>query len=322
MYKTKIFSCLFLGMIITSNAHAQSCATAPSCSELGYTNSPGQCYGSEMVYCPFDKTKVFCRQTKSCEAMGYNKTAAQCSGKKIFVCPSDSTKVACDMGAMIGEIRIWPTATAPNGWKLCDGTSLSTTTYKELYAVIGNTYGGNSSSFYLPNLKGRVPVGTGYVYAGTGYTYALAETGGENFVQLTSDQIPDHKHIVPWGEGHNDGRYYPWSTWGSSKSGSGDSDWDNKWFLSSYMYNRTGYRSYPSSKSSGWGSAGACSNDRTYTCTTSRHENRMPFLVMNYIIYTGVYNTLATVNDWECPICGDTVSGLSNTCFTCGYEKE
>ncbi|MBS4773597.1 MAG: tail fiber protein [Proteobacteria bacterium] len=268
------------------DARAQTCSQAPSCSQLGFTNSASDCVGADMVKCPFDNSKVFCRQSKSCAELGYDKTTTQCSGKKTFVCPGDATKVACDDSAMIGEIKLWPAATAPKGWKLCDGSSLSATTYSKLYAVIGTTYGGSSSYFSLPNLKGRVPVGVGYA---TQYTYKLAETGGQNFVQLSSDQIPDHKHIVPWGETHSNTSYYPWGTWGTGKYGSGDSDGDNKWYIASYMYGRSGYRSYPTSSTSGWGSSGSCSNDRTYSCSTTSHENRMPFLTLNYIIYTGVY---------------------------------
>ena len=268
------------------DARAQTCAQAPSCSQLGYTQTASECSGKAMLFCPFDSTKVFCGVSKSCENLGYTMTTTQCTGRKYITCPYDATKVVCDMSAMIGEIRLWPTATAPKGWKICDGSSLSSTTYSALYAVIGTTYGGSSTNFYLPNFKGRVPVGVGYA---TQYTYTLAEKGGENFVQLTSDQIPDHKHIMPWGEAHDATANYPWGYWATSKPGSGDSDGDNKWYYSSYVVNRTGSRSYPTSSTSGWGTAGTCSNDRTYACSISYHENRMPYLVVNYIIYTGVY---------------------------------
>ena len=283
-----LFSAAVL-LVTAAEASAQTCTEAPGCAELGYTQTASECSGKAMVKCPFDSAKVFCGVSKSCDELGYTMTTAQCSGRKYVTCPYDTSKVVCDTGAIIGEIRLWAGSSAPKGWKICDGTSLSTTTYSALYKVIGTTYGGSGSNFSLPNLKGRVPVGGGYSYAGTGYTYALAETGGANFVQLTSDQIPDHKHIVPWGEAHSNTSYYPWGTWGTSKYGSGDSDGDNKWYLSSYMYGRTGYRSYPSSKTSGWGSAGTCDSGQTYSCSTTYHENRMPFLALNYIIYTGVY---------------------------------
>ncbi|MBE6458461.1 MAG: hypothetical protein E7010_01455, partial [Alphaproteobacteria bacterium] len=274
------------------DARAQTCAQAPSCSQLGYTQTASECSGKAMLFCPFNSENVFCGVSKSCENLGYTMTTTQCTGRKYITCPYDATKVVCDMSAMIGEIRLWPTATAPKGWAICDGTYRNITAYKALYDVIGTTYGSGSGTFALPNFKGRVPVGVGYA---TQYTYTLAEKGGANFVELTSDQIPDHKHIMPWGEATNR-TDYGYAHWGVSPNlgwdgyiGSNKTDYDNYWFLSSYMYGRIGYRSYPTSADSGWGTAGTCSNERTSTCTTTPHENRMPYLAVNYIIYTGVY---------------------------------
>lgn len=60
-----------------------------------------------------------------------------------------------------GEIRIWSTTSAPSGWFLCDGSAISRTTYSELFAIIGTTYGtgDGSTTFNIPNLKGRAIVG-------------------------------------------------------------------------------------------------------------------------------------------------------------------
>ena len=280
------WSCLFLSsaavlLVTAAEASAQSCTTAPSCAELGYTAT--SCYVGPSLKCPFDKSKLFCVYNTNCQSLGYNKTINQCAAQGYIPCPFNASYVYCSTPA-IGEIKLWPTATAPKGWKLCDGSSLSTTTYKDLYAVIGTTYGGYGSYFYLPNLKGRVAVGAGYA---TQYTYTLAETGGTNFVQLSSDQIPDHKHLTPYSESHTG---VPWGYYGSGKWGShGGADTDNRWYYTSYMTSRSGYRNYPSSKTSSWGSYGTCDSDRTYSCSTTYHENRMPFLALNYIIYTGVY---------------------------------
>ncbi|MBS4772835.1 MAG: tail fiber protein [Proteobacteria bacterium] len=287
MYKLK-FIILSLGcLLLAPKVYAQTCATAPSCAALGYTQTAAECSGKAMVKCPFDNAQVFCGVSKSCNDLGYTMTAAQCTGRKTIPCPYDTTKVVCDASNMVGEIRLWPSATAPKGWKICDGSSLLKTSYSALFSVIGTTYGGSGNYFYLPNLKGRVPVGVGYVYGGTSYTYTLGETGGQNFVQLTSDQIPDHKHIMAWGEANGDGA--TWGTSGSGAQGSNKTDWDNYRYMTSYMYSRSGYRSAPSSSTSGWGSAGSCDSYRTYGCSTSYHENRPPYLVLNYIIYTGVY---------------------------------
>ena len=63
-------------------------------------------------------------------------------------------------GAITGEGKLWFTATAPTGWLLCDGSAVSRTTYADLFAVIGQTYGaGDGTTFNLPDFRGRVPAG-------------------------------------------------------------------------------------------------------------------------------------------------------------------
>jgi microcystin-dependent protein len=80
----------------------------------------------------------------------------------------------------VGTIKPWPKATAPSGYLLCDGTAVSRTTYAELYAVTGDTYGaGNgSTTFNVPQLQGKTPQGY------DGNTYNLAGTGGANTVTV------------------------------------------------------------------------------------------------------------------------------------------
>jgi microcystin-dependent protein len=92
-----------------------------------------------------------------------------------------------------GSINMWATASAPTGWLLCDGTAVSRTTYSDLFAVIGTTYGtGNgSTTFNLPNLKGRIPVGQDS--AQTEFD-VLGETGGAKTHTLTSAEMPSHTH--------------------------------------------------------------------------------------------------------------------------------
>jgi microcystin-dependent protein len=81
---------------------------------------------------------------------------------------------------------------SPEGYLLCDGSEVSRSTYALLYAVIGDTYGAGdgSTTFNLPDLRGRVVIGV----AGT---HALGSTGGSETVTLTEDQLPAHSHVVP-----------------------------------------------------------------------------------------------------------------------------
>lgn len=82
---------------------------------------------------------------------------------------------------------------APTGYLLCDGSAVSRTTYANLFAVIGTTYGaGNgTSTFNVPNIGGRVPVGKG---AGT--FAVLGATGGEETHVTTVAEMPPHNHTA------------------------------------------------------------------------------------------------------------------------------
>ena len=62
-----------------------------------------------------------------------------------------------------GTIVAYGGASAPTGWHLCDDTALNRTTYARLFAVIGETYGNGdgSSTFNVPDLRDRVPLGKG-----------------------------------------------------------------------------------------------------------------------------------------------------------------
>jgi len=95
----------------------------------------------------------------------------------------------------VGEITMWGTTTAPSGWLLCDGSAVSRVTYSALFAVIGTIYGvgDGSTTFNLPNLKGKVPVG--YNTAETEFD-VMGETGGEKTHALTTAELATHLHTV------------------------------------------------------------------------------------------------------------------------------
>lgn len=97
--------------------------------------------------------------------------------------------------APTGSISVYAASVAPNGWLLCDGSEVSRATYADLFALIGTTYGvGNgTSTFNLPNLKGRVPVGRD---AAQVEFDVLAETGGAKTHTLTTAEIASHSHTA------------------------------------------------------------------------------------------------------------------------------
>ena len=94
-----------------------------------------------------------------------------------------------DYRNMPGVIQIWPGNTPPAGWLLCNGQAVSRTTYANLFSVLGTAYGqGNgSTTFNVPDLTGRVPVGSNS-------TYPLASKGGEAAHALTSAENGPHTH--------------------------------------------------------------------------------------------------------------------------------
>ena len=96
----------------------------------------------------------------------------------------------------IGEIRLFPYPTLmPNGWHLCDGQALPVNQYQALYALLGNRYGGNTSSFNLPNLNGRTIIGMGPAPGRSVYTIGIA--GGTEMVALTDPiTLPPHNHLM------------------------------------------------------------------------------------------------------------------------------
>lgn len=80
------------------------------------------------------------------------------------------------------------------GWLVCDGSAVSRTVYAALFAVCGTTFGAGdgSTTFNLPDLRGRSIVGTG---TGAGLTNrALGATGGEENHLLSTAEMPTHQH--------------------------------------------------------------------------------------------------------------------------------
>jgi microcystin-dependent protein len=101
--------------------------------------------------------------------------------------------------ALIGEIRMFAGNFAPQGWAFCAGQILSIASNQALFSLLGTTYGGDGrSTFALPDLRGRSPVGVG-VGADTGPGLSAVPLGyrnGTETVNLSSSQLPSHTHIA------------------------------------------------------------------------------------------------------------------------------
>lgn len=95
-----------------------------------------------------------------------------------------------------GTVVVWTSDVVPTNWLICDGSAISRTTYASLFAAIGVKYGAGdgSTTFNIPNLKGRVPAGKD---ASQTEFASLALTGGEKTHLLTAAEsgLPAHNHI-------------------------------------------------------------------------------------------------------------------------------
>jgi microcystin-dependent protein len=92
-----------------------------------------------------------------------------------------------------GETKIFAYSFCPVGWLPADGRTLAILDNDVLFNLIGTTYGGDGQeTFVLPDLRGRLPLGTGQ---GPGLSNrAIGESGGAETVTLTQAQLPPHSH--------------------------------------------------------------------------------------------------------------------------------
>ena len=102
-----------------------------------------------------------------------------------------TTAFVTQNAVLTGALLMWPTASAPSGYLVCDGTAVSRTTYAALFAIIGTTFGAGdtTTTFNLPNYTNRMPIGAGG-------TYALAATGGSATTTLITANLPSHTHSI------------------------------------------------------------------------------------------------------------------------------
>ena len=98
------------------------------------------------------------------------------------------------MDEYMGIIKMFAGTFAPRGWMFCQGQLLSIAQYQALYAIFGTTYGGDGmQTFALPNLCGRVAVGTGTAQR-SGTNYQSGNSGGDENTTLITQNIPAHVH--------------------------------------------------------------------------------------------------------------------------------
>ncbi len=118
---------------------------------------------------------------------------AEAHAAPIEAAPQAPMQLSAD--PIMGAISLFAGNFAPRGWLYCHGQLLPIQQYSALFSILGTTYGGDGqTTFALPDLRGRAPIGVGH---GPGLTdRTLGEQGGTENVTLTVNQIPAHTHGV------------------------------------------------------------------------------------------------------------------------------
>lgn len=164
------------------------------------SSAPAECSTGDMYYNTTTKLIYTATGTNTWGSTGVNPTQNtlyidSTNKSTYFYDGSDLISVGGGAGGeslKIGTIVPFAGSTIPDGYLTCDGTAVSRTTYSDLFAVIDTTYGAGdgSTTFNLPNLKGRVLVGLD----GTDVDF---DTIGKT---LGSKELQEHYHEkLYWG---------------------------------------------------------------------------------------------------------------------------
>jgi microcystin-dependent protein len=219
--------------------------------------------------------------------------------------PNFASTVADALAALVpsGTINQTARATAPTGYLLCDGSAISRTTYSNLFDAIGTAYGAGdgSTTFNIPNLKGRVPVG--YDPSQSEFD-ALGETGGAKTHTISATELPSHTHSGTTNGQSNDhshgfsattstGGAHTHDIYGSNGGSAGvsisvtsNTNNDRSWYLAGGLAGSAGSHNHTVS-----GNTGGTSSNHTHSFTTdggtgsgAAHNNLQPYVVLNYMI--------------------------------------
>ena len=166
--------------------------------------------------------------------------------------------------AFLSQIEAFPFNFAPKGWAFCAGQLLPINQNQALFALLGTTFGGDGvSTFALPDLRGRVANGLGQ---GQGLSpYNLGQRGGEETHTLSAAETPVHNHLVNAdNNGTTGGSHVPSD---AATLGSGYASETGSPVVNIYS---------SASPTIAMGSLGPVGGQP--------HENRMPFLALNYCI--------------------------------------
>lgn len=173
------------------------------------------------------------------------------------------------MEPFIGQIMPWTLSWAPRDWAICDGRLINISDNTALFSLLGDIYGGDGrTTFGLPDLRGRVPLGAGNGPGMSEY-YRIGRALGQEIVTLYPQQMPQHSHTsagIPANSGDAEAGLVPGPTAvparvaGSERGKYADS------------YSTTADTTLMAAENTGDVGGG------------HYHENRQPYQVINYII--------------------------------------
>jgi microcystin-dependent protein len=155
----------------------------------------------------------------------------------------------------LGEVKIISWNFAPRGWAFCNGQFLPINQNQALFSLLGTMYGGNGqTTFALPDLRGRVPI-----HRGSGFV--VGQRAGEEIHTLTLAEMAAHNHLMNVS-----------TTSTNNAATSGNSNYWGKTADNTLLY--------------GSGAANAAMGGATSGVIGGNqpHENRQPYLVLNFII--------------------------------------
>lgn len=101
------------------------------------------------------------------------------------------------MEVFVGTILGFGFNFAPRNWAFCAGQTMPLQQNTTLFSLLGTTYGGNgTSTFGLPNLVGRTPIGYGNGGTGGTASWAIGQVGGTETTTLLVQNMPAHNHAI------------------------------------------------------------------------------------------------------------------------------
>jgi microcystin-dependent protein len=167
----------------------------------------------------------------------------------------------------MGQMEIFAFNFPPKGWAQCNGQLLPINQNQALFSLFGTNYGGDGRvNFALPDLRGRVPISVGSEFPTTG------QRGGEEFHTLIQSEMPQHNHPLMAD-----------ATTAAANASTPGNPGSSVLGISNGTITPTGTFTvtiYNPGNPSGILSPAVIGNSGG----SQAHENRMPFLVLNFCV--------------------------------------